>query len=201
MVVGGTTEEWDAFDDAAWSTRVERLIAVAQGIGASWVTVHPIGRANCGPTGGVSVSDGQHAARRGTGSDVRIFHPDRSGTTGPPGSTDGPAGQVTVIIDAEPDARARFARALEMLAADGIAPEHLTEDRLTLVLSQAPNDPDLAVILGPADRLPTSVSWELAYAEMVFLPDVSWEKLDVEHLRGAVEQFRERDRRFGGVDS
>lgn len=200
MVVGGTDEEWDAFDDAAWSTRVERLVAVAQAVGASWVTVHPIGRAACGMTGAVSAGDGRQADRRGTGSDVRIFHSD-TGTSGTPGSSDDTAGHVTVIIDTEPDARTRFARALEMLAADGIAPDHITEDRLSPMLSHAPNDPDLAVILGPADRLPTSVSWELAYAEMVFLPDVSWDELDVEHLRGAVEQFQGRDRRFGGVDS
>ena len=31
-------------------------------------------------------------------------------------------------------------------------------------------EPDLVLILGPADRLPPSLVWELAYGELVFLP-------------------------------
>lgn len=168
LLVGGTTAEWDAFDAAAWTARVDRLAEVAAAVGASWVTVRPIG-------------DGSGAAR--PSAEVRVDT----------------RADVTVIVDPEPDARARFARALEALAAQGAAPAEVTEARLAPLLCQAPDEPDLAVILGPSDRLPTSVSWELAYAEMVFL-EIDWVDLGPEHLRLAVEQFRHRDRRFGGVD-
>lgn len=109
-------------------------------------------------------------------------------------------GGVTVVVDTEPDARARFARALADLVADGVAPADVTEKRLAHALLHAPEEPDLAVILGPRDRLPTSVSWEVTYAEMVFL-DVGWAELSVEHLATAVDEYRLRDRRFGGIES
>lgn len=173
MLVGGTAAEWDAFDDDAWAERVDRLVEVAGAVGATWVTVRPIG------------DDG---ASRSAPAEPRTV---RAGT---------PSSPVTVVIDPEPDARVRFARALAMLAADGVSPDQVTEARLAEMLCQAPDEPDLAVILGPSDRLPTSVSWELAYAEMVFL-DVDWGELDADHLRVAVDQFRHRDRRFGGVDA
>ena len=49
-------------------------------------------------------------------------------------------------------------------------------------------------------RLPPSLVWELAYAELVFL-DAPWSALDSEHLEMAVDDFRRRNRRFGGLDS
>lgn len=184
MLVGGTSEEWNAFDDAAWSARVDRMASVASAVGARWVTIRPIGRG-----GGAEPAN----------IDVRTFRSTSAGS-----SADGPSdaagtGDVTVIVDPEPDARAHFARALAALAADGVTPDEITEDRLAHMLCRAPMEPDLAVILGPSDRLPTSVSWELAYAEMVYL-DVAWDELEVRHIESAVQQFEHRDRRFGGVE-
>jgi undecaprenyl pyrophosphate synthase len=107
---------------------------------------------------------------------------------------------VTVVVDTETDARVRFSRALAELVADGVDPADVSEKRLAHALLHAPEEPDLAVVLGPADRLPSSVSWEAAYAELVFL-DVAWADLAVEHLASAVDEYRRRDRRFGGLDS
>jgi hypothetical protein len=179
MLVGGSELEWDAFDDAAWEARIDRLVDIARSVGAPWVTVRPAGAALAHGDAGTaadSVDRSTRTVRRGSGTDA-----------------------VTVVIDPEPDARTRFARALSMLAADGVRASDVTEARLAALLCQAPDEPDLAVILGPSDRLPTSVSWELAYAEMVFL-DVAWCDLDAHHLRSAVEQYGRRERRFGGVD-
>jgi undecaprenyl pyrophosphate synthase len=171
MVVGGTVAEWDNLDDAAWRTRVDHLADVAREVGARWVTVHPLDRAD-------AATDGAH----------RPVRTERAGHDG-----------ITVVIDPESDARARVAAALTSIAAEGVAPDRI-ESRLGELLCHAPVEPDLAVILGPSDRLPVSVSWELAYAEMVFL-DVPWGDLNAMHLREAVEHFRHRARRFGGVDS
>lgn len=173
MLVGGTPEEWDAFDDAAWSERIERLAGIADRVGAPFVTVRPIGGSSRDPAASAVV--------------VHRVEP-------------APGRRVTVVVDPEPDARTRFARTLAALAAEGAVAAEVTESTLARLLCHAPAEPDLAVILGPSDRLPTSVSWELAYAELVFV-DVAWSELSDAHLETAVSQFRQRDRRFGGVDS
>ncbi len=60
-------------------------------------------------------------------------------------------------------------------------------------------EPDLVVVLGPPTQLPPSLVWELAYAELVFIP-VEWGDLDVDDLSGAINDFSNRRRRFGGLD-
>ncbi|HBQ92276.1 MAG TPA: isoprenyl transferase, partial [Erythrobacter sp.] len=39
--------------------------------------------------------------------------------------------------------------------------------------------------------------WQAAYAEMLFL-DVLWPDFTPDHLTGALAEFAERERRFGG---
>jgi undecaprenyl diphosphate synthase len=56
------------------------------------------------------------------------------------------------------------------------------------------------MILGPPTQLPPSLVWELAYAELVFLP-LRWDELRPEHLAEAIDDFAGRRRRFGGLDT
>jgi undecaprenyl diphosphate synthase len=58
----------------------------------------------------------------------------------------------------------------------------------------------LVVICGRSDRLPPSLVWELAYAELVFA-DADWERFGAQDLVAAVSQFGQRRRRFGGLDA
>ena len=60
-------------------------------------------------------------------------------------------------------------------------------------------DPDLAIVVGPGNELPTTLVWELAYCELVYL-DVPWSDLRGEHLEAAIAEFAGRHRRFGGLD-
>lgn len=59
-------------------------------------------------------------------------------------------------------------------------------------------DVDLLVRTGGELRLSDFLLWECAYAELVFTP-VLWPDFDEAALEAAVEEFRSRDRRFGGV--
>lgn len=103
----------------------------------------------------------------------------------------------TVIVDAEADGRQRLVRGLARLA----TPSEVDEVSLTAaVLAPADVEPDLVVVLGPPERLPPSLVWELAYSELVYL-DVAWADLGAEHLEMALEEYRHRDRRFGGVSA
>ena len=63
----------------------------------------------------------------------------------------------------------------------------------------AESEPDLLVVLGPPIELPPSLVWELAYAELVFIP-VAWSDFGAGDLAAAVVDFAGRRRRFGGLD-
>jgi undecaprenyl diphosphate synthase len=106
-------------------------------------------------------------------------------------------GACLVAAEPEADGRARVAAAVERLRAGG---RPIDEAGIAAgINAPAQADPDLVVVLGPTDRLPPSLVWELAYSELVFLT-VDWTQLVPAHLADAVESYTHRHRRFGGVD-
>lgn len=106
-------------------------------------------------------------------------------------------GRCTVIIDPEPDGRALFAAAMRRLPATAAVDE---KSVTTVLYEPADVEPDLVVVLGPSTRLPPSLVWELAYGELVFL-DGRLTDLGADHLAAALDDYRSRRRRFGGLDS
>jgi undecaprenyl diphosphate synthase len=100
-------------------------------------------------------------------------------------------------VDACADGRERL-----VSAANAVAPSvPIDEPVLAASLyAPAPGDPDLILVFGGPTRLPPSLVWELAYGEIVFL-DAHWTECNVEHIHMAIDDFRRRERRFGGVDS
>ncbi|CAN5158999.1 polyprenyl diphosphate synthase [soil metagenome] len=75
----------------------------------------------------------------------------------------------------------------------------LDEASLGLGLSTADSPPvDLIVRTSGEQRLSNFLLWEAAYAEMVF-QDVLWPDYGAEPLAQAIDQYRNRDRRYGGV--
>jgi undecaprenyl diphosphate synthase len=101
-----------------------------------------------------------------------------------------------VIVDPCGDGRQRFAEALQRLDPG----DEVNEASVAAMLYEpADSEPDLVVVLGPPTQLPPSLVWELAYAELVFVP-TTWADLCPEDLAGAVADFSNRRRRFGGLD-
>jgi hypothetical protein len=106
-------------------------------------------------------------------------------------------GRCTSVVDPQTDGRQRLVAAINVLRRDGRA---LTDANLAAVINApAPCDPDLAIIIGPDTDLPSTLVWELAYCELVYL-DVAWTNLRGDDLEGAVAEFAGRHRRFGGLD-
>ena len=102
----------------------------------------------------------------------------------------------TVVIDADGDGRRRFADAMNALDPT----DKVTEKTVNAALyGVTETEPDLVVVLGPPTQLPPSLVWELAYAELVFIP-VAWCDFGVADLAAAVVDFAGRRRRFGGLD-
>lgn len=190
VVAGGTPLEWAQMTTEQWRARLEVLAAGGAAGGAHWVTLLPHGGRDLEPetsaamfaaldaTGKVHASERWRASRRASRRD------------------DG----MTVIVDPSPDGHARFADAVAALCAAGTGVEIDEASISRAILEPAEEEPDLVVVLGRPDVLPSSLVWELAYSELVFL-DLAWDALDAGHLESAIDDFNRRHRRFGGLDS
>jgi undecaprenyl diphosphate synthase len=95
------------------------------------------------------------------------------------------------------DAARRFAEAVK---AGEARPEDLNEDLFAGYLSTSGSPPpDLIIRTSGEQRLSNFLLWEAAYAEFVF-QDVLWPDYGPEALKAAIEEFRTRERRYGGAD-
>ncbi len=99
--------------------------------------------------------------------------------------------------------RDEIIRAARKLAADAVAgrcrPEAIDEAMMTRALDTAAiPDPDLVIRTSGEKRISNFLLWQAAYAEYVF-PDVLWPDFDISHFAAAIEDFKARERRFGGV--
>lgn len=97
--------------------------------------------------------------------------------------------------------RAEIIDAVKRLVEDGV-PAHKVDERAIHDRLYHPElaDPDLVVRTSGEFRTSNFLLWEMAYSELVFT-EVLWPDFRREDLFGAIEQFQQRERRFGGVDS
>lgn len=102
---------------------------------------------------------------------------------------------VIMRIESRHDGRYTIVEALRTWPAG----QRLTEESLGRAVRGEVGEPDLVVVCDSDGLLPSTLVWELAYAELVYLP-VTWSGLDGEVLRRAMGDFRVRQRRFGGVE-
>ncbi len=110
---------------------------------------------------------------------------------------------LTLIIAFNYGGRAEIAKAARSLAekvADGrMQLNDVTADALAAALdtSDLP-DPDLLIRTSGEERLSNFLLWQLAYAEFLFL-DALWPDFDKAHPERALQEYRARDRRYGGL--
>lgn len=182
LVCGGTTEEWKTTNLPAWKSQLETLTNAVRGTGVRWLTVCPF-------SGVLSVIERDLIFRNVMAASGGDLHHDRISYIAGEG--------LMVTVDPCADGRQRLVAAVGRLQH---AQEFDEAMLATSVLSPSHDDPDLVVVLGRPNQLPTSLVWELAYSELVFL-DIPWTKCNVEHLQMAIDDFQRRDRRFGGIDS
>lgn len=195
VVAGGSPQEWCEMGRAEWNERIETLLSAARVGGVRWVTLLPHSGEVLTPHEhrhwmdliGVGDDENRKCAVHAAAHGPRCLVRDDSG--------------VTLIIDPSPDGHVRFAATVEGLRRAGVEPGAVDEQSLSMaILDPAVEEPDLVVILGPADLIPGSMVWELAYSELVFL-DLGWDELTSNHLELAIDDFDRRHRRFGGLDS
>lgn len=80
-----------------------------------------------------------------------------------------------------------------------LEPDDITEQTVSDYLdTRGIPDPDLMIRTSGEQRLSNYLLWQMAYTEFYFT-DVLWPDFDKAELEKAVEFYRQRDRRFGGV--
>ena len=110
---------------------------------------------------------------------------------------------LTLVVAFNYGARQEIARAARKLAievaAGRLSADDITPERLGGHM-HAPDipDPDVIIRTSGEQRLSNFLLWQAAYSELVFVP-INWPDFDRAALEGAIEEYRRRERRFGGL--
>jgi undecaprenyl diphosphate synthase len=103
---------------------------------------------------------------------------------------------LTVNLAIDYGGRDEILRAVNRLRADG-REERVTEGQLRAALDHPEiPDPDLIIRTGDECRLSNFLLWQMAYAELYFSPKM-WPEWTEADLLAALEEYRQRERRFG----
>jgi len=93
-----------------------------------------------------------------------------------------------------------FVQIAHGITAGDISPSEITEELISAHMynSDVP-DPDVVIRTSGEQRLSNFLLWESAYSEFVFTP-VLWPDFHAEQLHNALDDYRSRKRRFGGLE-
>jgi undecaprenyl diphosphate synthase len=88
----------------------------------------------------------------------------------------------------------------ESISAGDLAPEAVNEERFSQFLDTRDiPDPDLLIRTSGELRVSNFLLWQIAYTEL-HVTSVLWPDFSRSHLLKALEDFAQRERRFGGVE-
>ena len=86
-----------------------------------------------------------------------------------------------------------------MIVAGTLGPDEIDEAMISRMIWSADSpDPDLVIRTSGEVRLSNFLLWSGAYAELMFINQL-WPDFTKESLEKAIDAFRRRDRRFGGL--
>ena len=108
---------------------------------------------------------------------------------------------MTMVVAMSYSARWELTNAMKQIAAEGIAPENITEDTINqhLVTNFMP-DPELLIRTGGELRISNYLIWQIAYSELYFC-DTYWPDFDEACLHRAIASYQSRQRRFGKTEA
>lgn len=106
--------------------------------------------------------------------------------------------KITVTFALNYGGRAEIIKAVKKIVEQGLDSDEITEELFTsnLNTSEIP-DPDLIIRTGGEQRLSGFMPWQSIYSELIFTPTL-FPDFSVEQFRLALEEFCQRERRFGG---
>jgi len=104
---------------------------------------------------------------------------------------------MDLILALSYGSHAEIARACNRLIEEGRKEVSITDIESHLDTGNTPS-PDLLIRTSGEFRLSNFMMWQLAYAELYFT-DVLWPEFNKEELFKAIDDYKKRERRFGGV--
>lgn len=94
-------------------------------------------------------------------------------------------------------ARDEIVHAVKSIIAKGVKAEDITEEMISENLyTKGIPDPDLLIRTGGEKRISNYLLWQIAYSE-ILVTDEYWPEFGRDSLAEAVEEFKNRQRRFG----
>jgi undecaprenyl diphosphate synthase len=110
---------------------------------------------------------------------------------------------LTFVVAFNYGSRREMTDAVRSIAEDvangQLKPEDVTEEVFASRLNTTGiPDPDLIIRTSGEQRLSNFLLWQASYSELVFSPTL-WPDFGREALIAAIDDFRQRDRRFGGI--
>ncbi|QYK51988.1 MAG: di-trans,poly-cis-decaprenylcistransferase [Anaerolineales bacterium] len=95
--------------------------------------------------------------------------------------------------------RDEVVQAVRSMLRDGLKPEDVSEETLSgYMFTAGIPDPDLVIRTSGEQRTSNFLIWQAAYAEWIF-PQTYWPDFGREELLKAIQDFGQRERRFGGL--
>ena len=108
--------------------------------------------------------------------------------------------RMTLTIAFDYGGRADIVSAIKSIVADGVPPDDIDDRLIARHLSTGSTpDPDLVIRTGGEFRISNFLLWQSAYAEFYSTP-VQWPDFDGDEVDRALDAYRHRQRRFGGVE-
>jgi undecaprenyl diphosphate synthase len=102
---------------------------------------------------------------------------------------------LTQVLALNYGSRNEIVRAANSIVAEG---EVITEENLGAALDSPYTDIDLLIRTSGEQRLSNFLLWQLSYSEM-FFTETLWPDFMPDELEEIIENFQERDRKFGGI--
>ena len=107
--------------------------------------------------------------------------------------------RINLCVSFNYGGRADIVEAVRTLLAEGISADALTEELISERLSTGGiPDPDLIIRTSGEWRLSNFLIWQAAYSEYWVTPTY-WPDFSPELLRQAIQEYGQRERRFGGL--
>jgi len=96
--------------------------------------------------------------------------------------------------------RLEILSAVKEIIKDGLKPEDINEKTFSKYLyTREIPDPDLLIRTSGEFRISNYLLWQIAYSE-IYITDILWPDFTVDNFKEALNDYKKRDRRFGGLE-
>ncbi len=107
--------------------------------------------------------------------------------------------QINIILAFNYGGRDEIIHAIKNMLRDGVDPEDVDEELVNRYLfTEGIPDPDLVIRTSGEQRTSNFLTWQTVYSEWYF-PNVYWPDFDEAELQKAIDEYVNRERRFGGL--